>query len=139
MPSKLEDLRLMLDGKQQRYPTAYHLAILDGSYDVRAIEQAMVQDISAFIRGTTVLSPPKTVMPKKKTDKPVAPLLLTMEDITKNKELDEAIREEAMKKGKKLARNPGLGSANKAIQYIQNCGRNSLQAQSLVDGMTVEY
>lgn len=131
MESKLQQLRRVLETNPHTYPTAYHLAILDGCYDVGAIESAMQADFFNYLpRPETLLDP---------FHQSNEQMLLSVEHIRQEEQLIKSSIQEAKELAVELRDNPGLASANRAIRYIQAKGRNHYASISLTQHLELPH
>lgn len=125
---KLQELRSLLEQNESQYPTAYHLAIKDGCYDVALIERAMRDDIFTVVaKQTAPLNPFNPI------------LSLTPEHLKKEKDKIEALDGIARRLALSSAKRHNVKAAVECINFIHEQGRNSQAARTLVSTLQPPY
>lgn len=123
---KLEELRAIVSAAPHSYPTAYHLAIVDGVYDVPTIERAMTSDIFNFVAHETRPLNPYNHPLKRKVS--IEDLSLEEERLADLDDIAETLAADAVTRH-------DLKAANQCIHFIQSHGRNSQAARTLVESL----
>lgn len=121
--NRLNELYRILHSKQSEYPTAYHLAIKDGCYDIALIEEAMKKDIFETVAKSTKHLDPFSNLSSEEIQ---GADLIADRQIIKKEELS------AKQLADKALKHRGIQSTRECIRFIQQHGRNSHIAQTLV-------
>lgn len=121
--SRLSELYRILHSKPSSYPTAYHLAIREGCYDIGLIEEAMKKDIFETVSRSTKHLDPSSDLSFEKIQ---GADLIADRQIIKKEELS------AKQLANKALKHRGIQSARECIRFIQQHGRNTHIAQTLV-------
>lgn len=121
MNLKLEEIRNTVKAHPYQYPTAYHLAVNEGVYDVGELESAMAHDFYQYEGKSELPLDPFNYKAK-----------ITKKDLLRDElhlaELDGLATELA----EHCFKRHDLKSAQQAIRFIQSHGRNSQAAKTLV-------
>lgn len=115
MPTKLNDIRTLVEGETSRlrYPITYRL-VQDGETDISVLDKALTQDL-------------------------LGGQVITLDDLLNDQILEESQMKSARLLGQQLMLRPGIRSAQRAVSYIQDMGRNSLVSQELNRSLRCPY